>query len=308
MIWVINYPKNTEVHQLIGLTFRKIRMQKNISQKEVYTGIVSRSFFQKFEKGLHSISVEKFQELLNRINVSYDEFMYKHHGKLFTTDDFLVTIFNAYWNQDPHSLTNLHNKLRFSSNQTEVFLSRVALLFKLILSKESDGDLSFDFIFNYLDRISSWTFFETKLFNNIMSIVPSKKRNQYFKKAQFFFDNSKGLAAVNSEFANWYSHLYVNFIHLTLEEKELNRAKIAIEDMRISRQNLYTSERNELAYLFLKNLIRLYDKEERDQAIEALKKLTDLSQIVNKLNNETYSKLVTTHQEKTEPLHAKSEN
>lgn len=283
-------------------------MQKNISQKEVYTGIVSRSFFQKFEKGLHSISVEKFQELLNGINVSYDEFMYKHHGKLFTTDDFLVTIFNAYWNQDPHSLTNLHNKLRFSSNQTEVFLSRVALLFKLILSKESDGDLSFDFIFNYLDRISSWTFFETKLFNNIMSIVPSKKRNQYFKKAQFFFDNSKGLAAVNSEFANWYSHLYVNFIHLALEEKELNRAKIAIEDMRISRQNLYTSERNELAYLFLKNLIRLYDKEERDQAIETLKKLTDLSQIVNKLNNETYSKLVTTHQEKTEPLHAKSEN
>ncbi|MFL2137062.1 hypothetical protein ACEN33_11755 [Ruoffia sp. FAM 24228] len=93
-----------------------------------------------------------------------------------------------------------------------------------------------------------------------------------------------------------------------MEEKELNRAKIAIEDMRISRQNLYTSERNELAYLFLKNLIRLYDKEERDQAIEALKKITDLSQIVNKLNNETYSKLVTTHQEKTEPLHAKSEN
>lgn len=30
--------------------------------------------------------------------------------------------------------------------------------------------------------------------------------------------------------------------------------------------------------------------------------------MVNRLNNETYSKLVTTHQEKTEPLHAKSEN
>lgn len=308
MIWVINYPKSTEVHQLIGLTFRKLRLQKNISQKEVYSGIVSRSFFQKFEKGLHSISVEKFQELLNRINVSYDEFMYENHGKLFTTDDFLVTIFNAYWNQDSHSLTKLHNKLRFSSNQTEVFLSRVALLFKLILSKESDGDLSFDFIFNYLDRISTWTFFETKLFNNIMPIVPDKKRNQYFKKAQFFFKNSSGLAAVNSEFANWHSHLYVNFIHLALEEKELDRAKLAIEDMLKSRQNLYTSERNELAYVFLKNLILLYDIEKRDQAIEALKKITDLSQIVNKLNNETYSKLVITHQERTEPLHTKRRN
>ena len=308
MIWVINYSKSTEVHQLIGLTFRKLRLQKNISQKEVYSGIVSRSFFQKFEKGIHSISVERFQELLNRINVSYDEFMYEHHGKLFTTDDFLVTIFNAYWNQDSHSLTKLHNKLRFSSNQTEVFLSRVALLFKLILSKESDGNLSFDFIFNYLDRISNWAFFETKLFNNIMSIVPDKKRNQYFKKAQFFFKNSRGLAAVNSEFANWHSHLYVNFIHLSLEEKELDRAKMALDDMRKSRHNLYTSERNELAYVFLKNLIRLYDMEEREQAIEALEKITGFSQIVNKLNNETYSKLVITHKEKTEPLHSKSRN
>lgn len=293
---------------MIGLTFRKLRLQKNISQKEVYSGIVSRSFFQKFEKGIHSISVERFQELLNRINVSYDEFMYEHHGKLFTTDDFLVTIFNAYWNQDSHSLTKLHNKLRFSSNQTEVFLSRVALLFKLILSKESDGNLSFDFIFNYLDRISNWAFFETKLFNNIMSIVPDKKRNQYFKKAQFFFKNSRGLAAVNSEFANWHSHLYVNFIHLSLEEKELDRAKMALDDMRKSRHNLYTSERNELAYVFLKNLIRLYDMEEREQAIEALEKITGFSQIVNKLNNETYSKLVITHKEKTEPLHSKSRN
>ncbi|MCH3693315.1 hypothetical protein, partial [Enterococcus faecium] len=37
-----------------------------------------------------------------------------------------------------------------------------------------------------------------------------------------------------------------------------------------------------------------------------LKKITDLSQIVNKLNNETYSKLVITHQEKTVPFHTKA--
>lgn len=298
--------KNMEAYRMIGLTFRNIRMQKNISQKEVYSGIVSRSFFQKFEKGQHSISIDKFQELLNRINLSYDEFMYEHHGKLLTTDHFLVSIFTAYWDQDTCSLTCIHNTLRFSSNQTEVFLSRVALLFDNILSGsgETDDELNFDFIFNYLDRISQWTFFEAKLFNNIMSVIPSKKRKHYFKKTQFFFKNSKGLAAANSEFANWHSHIYVNFIHLSLEANELDIAQKALEDMRISRQILYTSERNELAYVFLKNLICLYDKEKRNNAIEELKKIISLSKIINKLNNDTYLKIFKTHKKNTEQLHS----
>lgn len=245
------------VDELIGLTFKKIRTNKSISQKEVYSGIVSRSFFQKFEKGQHSISVEKFQLLLNRINVSYDEFMYTHHNKLLTTDHYLVEIFEAYWAQDANTLMELHHTLRFSANPTEVFLSRVALLFSSILSRQSEEDWDFEFIFEYLDKISSWTFFETKLFNNLMSIIPFEKRTHYFKKAQSFFTNSRKLATVNGEFSNWHSYIYINHIHLLLQENELELAEKALKEMKVSREQSYTNERNELAYVFLRNLIRL---------------------------------------------------
>ena len=55
-----------------GPTFYSIRKDKGISQKEVYMGVVSRSFYQKFEKGEYTTSTETFEKLLERINLTYD--------------------------------------------------------------------------------------------------------------------------------------------------------------------------------------------------------------------------------------------
>lgn len=285
---------------MIGITFKKIRTSKNISQKEVYSGIISRSFFQKFEKGQHSISVEKFQLLLNRINITYEEFMYQHHNKLLTTDYYLLEIFEAYWKKDTTSLSDLYDTLRLSPNRTEVFLSRVSLLFKNILLRYSEDNDNFVFIFDYLDEISNWSFFETRLFNNIMTVVPFDKRNQYFKKAQSFFKQSKELATINSEYANWHSYIYINYVHLLLEKKEFSLAKKALSDMKIHNQTLYTNERNELAYVFLESIIGLYNLENRHESIKIQKKIIAWLQVINKTNRELYLTLTNIHQSKSE--------
>ncbi|EDN9990431.1 transcriptional regulator, partial [Listeria monocytogenes] len=39
-----------------GELIRQIRQSKKISQKEVYTGIISKSYAIEFEKGTHAIS------------------------------------------------------------------------------------------------------------------------------------------------------------------------------------------------------------------------------------------------------------
>ncbi|EDN8098979.1 helix-turn-helix domain-containing protein, partial [Listeria monocytogenes] len=47
-----------------GELIREIRLSKGLTQKEVYTGIISRSYAIGFEKGKHEITLSLFEEIL----------------------------------------------------------------------------------------------------------------------------------------------------------------------------------------------------------------------------------------------------
>ncbi|KRL12454.1 hypothetical protein FD09_GL003040 [Schleiferilactobacillus perolens DSM 12744] len=63
-----------------GPTIRRLRTNQHLPQKAVYTGIVSRSFYAKFEKGETNISADKLFALLQRLNIGVTEFLYQHRG------------------------------------------------------------------------------------------------------------------------------------------------------------------------------------------------------------------------------------
>lgn len=62
-----------------GITIKEIRLSKKLSQKEVYEGVVSRSFYAKFEKGIYSIDAKKFNDILERLNINFEEFLFFHN-------------------------------------------------------------------------------------------------------------------------------------------------------------------------------------------------------------------------------------
>lgn len=55
---------------------KSIRKQKGLTQKEVYSGIASKTFYSDFEAGKHSVEVTKFQGFLNNLGISQAEFDY----------------------------------------------------------------------------------------------------------------------------------------------------------------------------------------------------------------------------------------
>ena len=59
-----------------GEVVRKIRLSKGLTQKEVYLGIVSKSYAIEFEKGNHSISATLLLDILERLSLDMDEFLY----------------------------------------------------------------------------------------------------------------------------------------------------------------------------------------------------------------------------------------
>ena len=54
-----------------GLTVRQIRLNKGFKQKEIYTGLLSKSFSIDFEKGLYDIKFSIMLNILKRLMNSY---------------------------------------------------------------------------------------------------------------------------------------------------------------------------------------------------------------------------------------------
>lgn len=61
-----------------GITIRQIRLSKGFSHKEIYTGILSKSFAIDFEKGLYDIKFHLMLKILNRLMISVDELLLIH--------------------------------------------------------------------------------------------------------------------------------------------------------------------------------------------------------------------------------------
>ncbi|MGM0216228.1 helix-turn-helix domain-containing protein [Enterococcus sp. AZ109] len=61
---------------MYGEVMKQIRKAKGYTQKEVYTGVVSKTFYSDFEAGKYSVEITKFQGLLKNLGISYKEFMY----------------------------------------------------------------------------------------------------------------------------------------------------------------------------------------------------------------------------------------
>ena len=62
-----------------GKTFQYIRKNKNLSQEVVAHHIMSRSNLSRFEQGSYAVSYFIFIQLLQRLDMLYEEFLYIHN-------------------------------------------------------------------------------------------------------------------------------------------------------------------------------------------------------------------------------------
>lgn len=63
-----------------GEVLKYIRTSKNMTQEELSKGIMSRSNISRFEKGNYEVSFTKFIQLLNRLAVTFEEYLYIYNG------------------------------------------------------------------------------------------------------------------------------------------------------------------------------------------------------------------------------------
>ena len=150
----------------LGQNLRKIRKSKNISITQLEDGCLSKSQISRFERGESEISCIRLINLLNKLNVTIDEFISIHNNNTLPHFPTLINnIRKLYSRNDVESLKILLNaNSKYTTNSLENTMLK-SLLYTLTpdISPSEEELLE---LTDYLFSVEIWGFYEIVLLGN----------------------------------------------------------------------------------------------------------------------------------------------
>ncbi|MGG5370332.1 helix-turn-helix domain-containing protein [Enterococcus sp. AZ196] len=236
-----------------GVKVRELRMKKGFSQKEIYTGIISKSYAIEFEKGRHSLSSLLLIEVLDRLSMDIDEFLFINRGYLLNPYADYIYRLSKYSNS--HDLGNLkllleelssHNDIVSKVRQAEV-RCRINMIDSILSTGSFRPDVILkedrDLIQDYLMEIETWTLQEVQLFGNTIEFLNFEKHLPLFKNLSksltLYIEYDKGreifcamllnliVQAIKNDYLDYAEVLTVQLKMLSSEYKEFFHRVVA---------------------------------------------------------------------------------
>lgn len=163
------------MESVVGVTLKKIRKDKNIPIQTICERIMDPATYWRLENGKINSSFPTVLQLLERMNISMEEFMeefFSSEESLYQSyERELVTYFK---NQDVEKLKQLKQKLsNYFENNKVIKLTHLYYLADLYIAtidkswkaKESEKNIK-----NYLTRCKNWNVYELTLLSNVLFI------------------------------------------------------------------------------------------------------------------------------------------
>lgn len=244
----------------IGSILKEIRKSKNITVKELGSTILSSSQISNIEKSINIPSSDKLINLLNMLNITYEEFLILLDDEYFMCKKILKESFVELAN-----LGNLNGLERLATNAQELYLKYSDIYFKhlelQILASTILYKSNYDFakaksytspIKDYLGKVENWGQYEISLFSNclfmfeINDVLSFEKRIMNTVENQFDVNRSKddmcillnNLASYLLEHNEFYSHA-LKYILFCEEYASLSQNITQIMRARILKQVTY---------------------------------------------------------------------
>ena len=247
----------------MGALLKKIRLSKNLTLKELASDYLSVSFLSKFERGESDISLSRFFLLLDKLDVSIEEF----YGILSQdnpthTEKLLESASKAYYQNDILLLQKYAREERhkFEVTQDKSFLYNSIMLESFLASvsnKEVDENKVRE-LTDYLFSIEQWGKRELIILGNSMSFISTQTLNILTKEIVYrtrLFGNSDSNQRIRLS-------LLINAASEFLRRDELD----LINDSGIPEVLLY--ERHELIFVMGTYLIKSGEGTEGRNLIE----------------------------------------
>lgn len=174
-----------------GPKVREIRLNKGFSQKETYANIISKSYAIEFEKGKHSISTTLLIEVLDRLAMDIDEFLFINDSyHLSNYSDYIYKLSNY---SNTHDLKSLKKMLQLFSNKNDrlskIRFAEIRCHIHAIEHFNKTGMFAgFEVlaedrktIQEYLVQIETWTLREVQFFGNTIEFLDFETHFLLFK-------------------------------------------------------------------------------------------------------------------------------
>lgn len=219
-----------------GCTIRKIRLSKDFSQKEIYSGLISKSFSIDFEKGKYDIKFSIMLEVLKRLMISVEELLLIHNHYCETpTNNILAQLNEKKFEKDENYATSVVDNLRQELkevNSPDIQLEYWQLLVLKSIYSNSDYTSSNDYLFakdniqKHLFDMETWTLSELRLFSNMHFLFDNTEI-----KTSLFLTAWKSIEKYqyHPEFLLYISHLLTNNLFFLICTKQFDLASQVIK-------------------------------------------------------------------------------
>lgn len=159
-----------------GLSIRQIRLSKGFRHKEIYTGILSKSFAIDFEKGLYNIKFHLMLKILDRLMISVDELILIHseYQSLRCYEPLLNINLGRLKNDSIYSSDmecRLHQKMETEKTSSSVLEYMEVIALKAVYSNKNyqvlpEYQKAKNYIQKYLFDVETWTLSEVRIFSD----------------------------------------------------------------------------------------------------------------------------------------------
>ncbi|MBC1578963.1 helix-turn-helix domain-containing protein [Listeria seeligeri] len=166
------------MRKTIGDTIKYIRVNKQYSQKNVSTSIISRTSLSKIENNMLNPTFAKLIPIINNLDVDFDEFLYIQNNFKYSEKKIIINLFsNINFNTD---IANLNHLLKLCTtylkkNDGDTIINEIRLIAKALIQLNSNHSideirLTITPIWERLSYLDKWFGIELNIINNILFI------------------------------------------------------------------------------------------------------------------------------------------
>lgn len=270
-----------------GTLIKKIRESKKMTQEYLSAGIITRTYLSKIENNQSFPSFYTLNCLLQRMDISFDEFYYLLNGKKNSEKDAIINHFFSITSNKSKSelykcVTNCINYLRTTKDITIMDIQNICIGLLKLSEKKSLKEVSPE-IFNVWRRLQNhdqWFFLEIRLINCILFMFPidtSLLIGQRLKKE---------LDSYN-KYQNSVDYIGIIYLNISTIFLEANHYKDALETLVFIVNHESIKKRFDL-YCFASARIAILNGDEKNylKYITILEMLSEYDYLIIELNKE----------------------
>lgn len=271
----------------LGMTLRKVRKGKQVSLSSVADEHLSKSQISRFERGESEISCARLINILDKLHISFDEFLILHDQDYTKTELFanlVQYIRKQYSSQDINNIVYLlSDSSNYTLNSFEKTMVKSILYTMDSTIFPSDEELLQ--LTDYLFKVEKWGYYEIILLGNCVRTINYKS---YFLLTKEMLNNYL-YSSLNKTNKRIVTQLAINCFILSIDKEEFSNCSYLISEIK----SLLDNELN-----FYEQTVFLYATgyfEFKRQSSSGIKKMKQAIQVLDILGEDKLKFHYTNH-------------